>query len=108
MRPEAFFAPYAALMLFVVLIAGCGRPPQIGPDPVARKEAEALYTAITSRRDPLLVECRARLTKLHDEGQLGSDAYETMTQIADRAESGEWEPAAEALWTFMRGQAKAD
>ena len=108
MSPKTLALRWIGPALVVALLTGCGQPPQIGADPVARKEAEALYTAINSRRENLLAECRERLSRLHQEGRLGASPYEAMIAIADQADAGDWEPAAESLWTFMRKQGKAE
>ncbi|MDP1798257.1 MAG: hypothetical protein Q8K78_12270 [Planctomycetaceae bacterium] len=90
-----------------VWFVGCSRPAQIGVDETAWKEAEALYTAVTARKPDLLEASRERLRSLHESGRIQTPAFEQLNRIADQAHGGEWDPAAQALWKFMRGQRKA-
>ncbi len=97
----------AGLWLSLFLIAGCGRPPQLGGDETVFGEVEALYTAVTAKRPDLLHQSRQRLSALHRDGKLPPAAYQRLAGICEQAERQEWRPAAEKLWTFMRGQRKS-
>ena len=101
--------PRTLLLLLAVLMLlsfGCSRPAQIGVDETAWKEAEALYTAVTARKPELLEASRERLRSLHESGRIQTPAFEQLNRIADQAQGGGWEPAAQSLWKFMRGQRK--
>ena len=88
------------------LIAFCFLPkePQIGADEEAFKTVDALFTAVTSRSPPLLEQCDQRLRKLHTDGKLSDPAFRSLEKIMARARDGKWQPAAEDLYAFMRGQ----
>ncbi len=95
------------LLLCGLGVAGCGRPPQIGPDEAVFGEVDALYTAVTAKRPDLLDQSRARLDELHKSGKVPEAAYQKLSVICEQAERQEWRPAAEKLWHFMRGQRKS-
>jgi len=93
-------------VLLLLACSACSRPSQIGGDETAFHEVDALYTAVTSRRTDLLDASWERLTKLHAEKRVTDAAFRELKQIVDQARHDEWKPAAERLWTFMRGQRK--
>jgi hypothetical protein len=95
--------PCACLL---VAAAGCGKPEQIGPDPEAFKAVDALFTAVTAKRPDLLEACEKHLGELRERGRLPAKAHGELAGIIDRARAGRWEPAAETLRRFMRGQEK--
>lgn len=88
------------------LLSGCGRPAQLGSDEAVFGEVDALYTAVTSRRADLLEQSCGRLTELHRSGKVPAAAWQQLTAICDLADRQQWQPAAEQLWKFMRGQRK--
>ena len=96
------FLPLAAAV--VLTVAGCGGPAQIGADEQTFKAVDALYTAVTSHDPRLLDQCDQRLRRLHAAGKLPDAAWQALEKITARARQGKWQPAAEDLYTFMRGQ----
>lgn len=91
----------------LTILAGCGRVPQVLEDEAVFSELDALYTAVTTKRTDLLNDCKQRLTKLHEEKRLSDAGYTEIKAITDLADEASWTPAAERLYTFMRGQRKA-
>jgi hypothetical protein len=86
--------------------AGCGSVVQIGTDEETFSEVDALYTAVTTKRPDLLKECKSRLAALKDEGKLPEAALTELQPVIAQAEQGDWRPAAERLYVFMRHQRK--
>ncbi len=107
MRSTQRFLSCLLVSAITLSVLGCGRAPQIGEDETAWKEVEALYTAVTARRKDLVEASLKRMQTLHDEGRMSKPAFDRAHRIASQAQSGEWEPAAQALWQFMRGQRKS-
>ena len=89
-----------------MIAIGCSRVPQVLQDEAAFGELDALYTAVTTKRTDLLKDCQQRITRLHDEKRMSDAGYEEIQAITSLAEEGEWSPAAERLYTFMRAQRK--
>jgi len=90
----------------LMTVVGCSRVPQVLEDEAAFGELDALYTAVTTKRTDLLKDCQQRITKLHDEKRMSDAGYDEIQAITSLAEEGEWTPAAERLYTFMRAQRK--
>lgn len=99
------YTPRAGLMLAVFLLSvpGCGGPPALESDE-AFSTADALYTAITSRRTELLDNSETRLSELKDAGKLSNAAFEALKEIIEHARAGDWQVAAEELDSFIRYQ----
>jgi len=95
--------PCAAAGLLIVLV-GCGRPPQLGADDDVFKTVDALFTAVTARDEKLLDDCGQRLRSFQEAGRLPADASEYLDAIIEQARDGRWEPAAEKLYHFMKAQ----
>ncbi|MDB5353441.1 MAG: hypothetical protein JWN86_4688 [Planctomycetota bacterium] len=93
-----------ALILMVLGLGGCGRPPSIGEDKDAFKAVDALYTAVSMREQKLLDQCDASLKSLHDSGKVPDNAFESLESITAEARAGKWETAQERLTKFMEGQ----
>lgn len=91
---------------FMMIILGCGGPPALESEE-AFSTADALYTAITSRRTELLDKTKTRLIELKDTGKLSNDAFERLDEIMEQARSGNWQDAAEELDSFIRYQPPA-
>jgi hypothetical protein len=85
---------------------GCGGATQLGGDEEAFAGVDALYTAVTTRRPDLLEKCKQHLNALEHEGKLPAPAVADLQPIIAQAEQGQWRPAAERLYVFMRGQRK--
>ena len=102
------FCTLAGLLLtgFMVIIMGCGGPPALESEE-AFSTADALYTAITSRRTELLDKSETRLVELKDTGKLSNHAFERLDEIMEQARSGNWQDAAEELDSFIRYQPPA-
>ena len=93
-----------ALVGFVLLLAGCGGPAQLGPDEDCFKAVDALYTAVTAKSPKLLDQCEQRLQGLKSAGKLPEAAFASLTGVIRKARDGKWQPAAEQLSDFMKGQ----
>jgi hypothetical protein len=91
----------------VLVIAGCGGPAQIGPDEDCFKAVDALYTAVTARNPKLLDQCEQHLQGLKTAGKLPEAAFNSLSAIVRKARDGKWQPAAEDLSDFMKGQRRA-
>lgn len=100
------FSVVALLLIALALPAGCRRVPQVTTDAAVFKELDALYTAVTARNPQLLQDCRLRMEKLHADKRLEPRAYRQISGFVETAEKGEWKPAAESLYRFMRAQRK--
>ncbi|MCA9010073.1 MAG: hypothetical protein KDB01_10020 [Planctomycetaceae bacterium] len=88
---------------FMLLIPGCGGPPAL-ESKEAFSTADALYTAITSRRTELLDKSETRLSELQNAGKLSNAAFESLKEIIEHARAGDWQVAAEELDSFIRYQ----
>lgn len=87
----------------LLAICGCGHTPALESEEAA-VAADALYTAITSRRSELLNSVEAELKQLHSTGKLSADAMDVLNRIVEKAKSGSWQNAAEDLDEFIRDQ----
>lgn len=94
----------AFTILTLMIVAGCGRPAQIGAAPEVFKTVDALYTAVSLREPKLVDPCLAALKGFHEAGQLPSDAFSTLEAIISEAKGGAWEDAQTRLSRFMQGQ----
>lgn len=81
-----------------------GGPPQIGPDEDVSAAVDALFTAISVRDLKLIDDCERRLQEFTSSGNLPLEASDRLDEIIGSARSGEWKPAAEKLYDFMKGQ----
>jgi hypothetical protein len=78
--------------------------PQIGADPEAMKTVDALFTAVTSKDERRLTDCEERLRAHEEAGRLPAAAARRLDAVIARARGGEWRPAAETLYSFIRAQ----
>jgi hypothetical protein len=92
------------ITIVLLVLAGCGKPPQMGSDEETFATVDALFTAVTARDVQKLAECERRLHELRDAGKLPKDAAEHLDGIMRKARGGGWESAAERLYAFMREQ----
>lgn len=92
-------------VLPAVLLAGCGSHPELG-SPEARTTADALYTAVTSRRTELLNEVEKKIALLTQQEKMTPAASEKLTSIITEARAGGWQAAAEDLDALIRSQPK--
>lgn len=88
----------------MLLLAGCGGPPAMGPDREVFTTVDALYTAVGIKSVQQLERCDTTLRELHAAGKLPNDAYQSLDRIMARAKNGDWETAADHLRWFMQGQ----
>ena len=87
-----------------LLAAGCGGQPQLGGGDEAFGAVDALFTAVTSRRPPLLDDSERQLKRLRDAGKLPAAAAERLDAIISEARAGRWEASARSLTDFIRAQ----
>lgn len=95
-----------ALLVLVGLFAGCSGTPQVLEDEAVFKELDAMFTALNSRKIELVEDCRKRFSALNQERRLSDAGYQAIDRIAARGVAGEWQPAAEELYRFIRAQRK--
>ena len=91
-------------ILAVVLVFNLGSPPQMGPDEEVFRTVDALFTAVTGQNEKQLAQCEQRLNGYRDAGKLPPKAAKTLDGIIQTARAGRWQPAAETLYDFMKGQ----
>lgn len=90
------------------ILAGCRPVPQVVNDEAVFGELDALYTAVTTKRQNLLKDCRERLTKLHEEQRLSDAGFTEVSTIMQMCDDEDWSDAAQRLYTFMRAQRKTE
>ena len=93
--------------LMLVMVTGCNSVPPLGSEEVS-STADALYTAVTSRRPELLDAVEVSLNKLNAEQQISPAAMSALQAIIDQARTGEWQAAAEELDQLIRNQPAHD
>ena len=91
-------------LLVLLLLEGCGEPPQIGADRETFKAVDALYTAIGLRDAARVEQTGAKLKSLRDAGKLPGGAYRSLEPIIAESREQQWEPALGRLSRFMEGQ----
>ncbi len=70
----------------------------------ARQVADALYTAVTSRRPELVRSCEKTVQNLASQGTLSSGGADALKAIIAQADAGEWQKAAEQLDKIIRAE----
>ena len=80
------------------------QPVQMGADPEVFKTVDALYTAIRNQDKKQLASCEAMLKDHFRGGRLPAAASQSLNKVIARAHSGEWDPAAKSLYSFMFAQ----
>jgi hypothetical protein len=105
-RDRAALGVVAAVVAVVgvVLLLNLGSPPQMGADEEVFRTVDALFTALTGRREPQLDQCERRLREYREAGKLPPKAAKTLDTIIATARAGKWRSAAERLYEFMKGQ----
>jgi hypothetical protein len=96
--------PLCGLLFILVALTGCGSTPQLGDNEDANTAADALWTAVLSRRQPLVEKSAAEIERLHKSGDLNEDAYAHLSRIVADARAEEWEDAVAGLRTLLKGQ----
>jgi hypothetical protein len=89
--------------LMLAMSIGCGSAPPLGSEEVS-SNADALYTAVTSRRSELVDAVEESLNKLYADQQISPAARMALQAIIDQARAGEWQAAAEELDQLIRNQ----
>lgn len=109
-RPRSFarrrWICHVLSVTWLLVVGGCRPVPQVANDEAVHKELDALYTAVTSRRRPLVDECHERLKTLQKEGRISEAGFATVASIIKEAENDNWQNAAQQLHDFMRAQRK--
>ena len=88
----------------LAMVAGCNRTPQISGDRECLAAADALWTAVTSKRPELLARSSEEIEELHAAARMPDAAFERLSGIVTTARAGQWTDAQAALKTFVRGQ----
>jgi len=94
----------AVIAAGAVIYFGLKPTPQMGASEETFKTVDALYTAVRSEDVARVETCEARLREQNTAGKLPDRAWKTLRSIIERAKAGNWRPAAESLYEFMRGQ----
>jgi hypothetical protein len=89
--------------LILAMAIGCGSAPPLGSEEVS-STADALYTAVTSRRLELVDAVEKNLNKLNADQQVSPAAMAVLQAIIEQARAGEWQAAAEELDQLIRNQ----
>ena len=90
--------------MLVACLAGCGSPPQFEGNEDSLRAAEALWTAVTSQRQPLVEQSAAEIERLHKAGALSEDAYNALTEVVASARASDWKDAVTDLKAILKGQ----
>lgn len=101
------FARWCATALVVMATAGCSGTPQLNGDQESLGAADALWTAVTSKRSDLLEKSAVRIESLHASGKLPDDAFQSLQAVIVQARDGAWAEARQDLKTFVKGQRPA-
>lgn len=99
----------AVASIAVLLIAGITYwvwtdTPQLNVDSEVYASLDALFTAVTARREPLVMDCESKLAALHRDGRIPEPAWKKIAQVIDLARTGRWESAAKDLYSFLERQ----
>jgi hypothetical protein len=93
-----------ALVVVVIIWLAWRSPPQMGADEEVFRTVDALFTAVTGRSPDRLGTCAARLQSHRAAGKLPAAAADHLDTIIEQARGGNWEPAAQRLYDFMKSQ----
>lgn len=96
----------ALLLIITLTISGCSTPQVLGNEEVF-SSVDALWTAVTSRKEDRLQSASEKLQELRQSGELSEAGWNALEPIIQQASAGEWEPAAKRLKRFIRAQRKA-
>jgi hypothetical protein len=83
---------------------GCGRA--MIEEEESRMAIDALYTAVTSRRAPLVETCEKQLRELESAGKLPAASARELDRVIAQARQDQWQPAAERLDRLIRRSAQ--
>jgi len=99
---SALLQTLSALLIFIAAV-GCNSAQPLGSEEVS-STADALYTAVTSRRLELVDAVEQSLKRLQAEQQVSPAAMTALQAIVAQARAGEWQAAAEELDQLIRNQ----
>ncbi len=92
------------VILTLILAAGCSKPPQMGADKDVFNTVDALFTAVTAHDEKQLSQCEQRLKGYLASGTLPESASAYLIEVITTARAGQWQSAAETLYSFMMAQ----
>jgi hypothetical protein len=81
----------AIVLLFVLLVGGCSKPPQMPAD--GRNLIGSLRTAVSAKRKDWLEENAKLIKKKHSDGKLNDEQYAEFESIIADARDGNWSAA---------------
>lgn len=90
-----------ALLLGIVLIAGCG-PPQV--EPANYRLIESLRTALSARNPNWLEDNAKTITKKHADGTMSEGEFTAFEAIIAQARGGDWTGAEEEVMRLAKAQ----
>jgi hypothetical protein len=93
-----------AVVVMFLVVYWCWPTPQLGADEEVLRTVDALFTAITGRNEPALVQCQQRLHSYRDSGKLTPSAADTLDAVIAQSRAGGWQPAASRLYAFILAQ----
>ena len=91
-------------ILLVYWLGWFGRPPQLVPDDEVYRTVDALFTAVNAHDEKQLGDCERQLRAFKDAGKLPGEASAYLDSVFKKAREGQWRPAGEQLYEFMRVQ----
>lgn len=99
----------AIIGVVAVLLAGLAywawtETPQLKADSDVYASLDALFTAVTARRESLVTNCESKLLMLHREGKIPKQAWKRISHIIETTKADQWESAAEDLYSFIEDQ----
>jgi hypothetical protein len=76
----------------------------LGSNEDAIRAADALWTAVTSRRPPLVEQSAAEVERLHKAELISPDVYSALSEVVTSARAAQWDDARKSLKSFLKGQ----
>jgi hypothetical protein len=89
-------------LVLLVLLAGCGRPPQVGAENLA--VIESLRTAVSTRNDTWLEDNARLIAQRHERGQLDDAQFAAFDNIIRQARGGDWAGAETQVVALAKAQ----
>jgi hypothetical protein len=86
----------------LVLLAGCGGPPQVGAENLG--VIESLRTAISTRNDTWLEDNAKLIAQRHERGQLDDAQFAAFEHIIQQARGGDWAGAETQVVALAKAQ----
>ena len=78
--------------------------PKLQPSDEVYTSLDALFTAVTAHKSPMVETSATRLDALHREGKIPDPAWKRITRVIDLAKDGQWESSAKSLYQFIERQ----